>query len=170
MENVEGSPPKKRKPGFQPGNSYNKSPEGNQYATKHGLNTVRNAIKILGERVLNRRTAAGRALIEWRKDLIRDLGGDVSTQQAAIVSLAIKTKLLLDSIDVWLLQQPTLINKRKKAIIPAVAQRHALADALARYMSMLGLHRRTKLTSLSEMLAEDDKPQCTQSTDGNGES
>ena len=48
---------------------------------------------------------AGKALAQWRQDLIRDLGGDVSTQQDAIMSLAVKTKLILDSIDVWLLQQ-----------------------------------------------------------------
>jgi hypothetical protein len=62
----------------------------------------------------------------------------------------------LDSIDVWLLQQPTLIIKRKKAIIPPVQQRQALADALARYMSMLGLARKSKLTSLADILAQDD--------------
>ena len=108
---------------------------------------------------MDKRTAAGRALVEWRDDLIRDLGGDVSTQQDAIISLAIKTKLLLDSIDVWLLQQPTLIIKKKKAIIPAVQQRQVLADALARYMSMLGLARKSKLTGWSEILARDDKPE-----------
>ena len=101
---------------------------------------------------------AGKALAQWRQDLIRDLGGDVSTQQDAIMSLAVKTKLILDSIDVWLLQQDTLIIKRKKSIIPAVTQRQVLADALSRYMGQLGLARRTKLTSLSEILARDDKP------------
>jgi hypothetical protein len=99
-------------------------------------------------------------LVEWREDLIRDLGGDVSTQQDAIISLAIKTKLLLDSIDVWLLQQPTLIIKRKKAIIPAVQQRQVLADALSRYMSQLGLARRTKLQSLSEILEKENNEQA----------
>ena len=62
---------------------------------------------------------AGRPLVEWREDLIRDLGGNVNTEQDAIISpLAIKTKLLLNSIDVWLLQQPTLIIKRKKSRRP----------------------------------------------------
>ena len=42
----------------------------------------------------------------------------------------------------WLLQQPTLIIKRKKAIIPAVAQRQVLADALSRYLGQLGLARK----------------------------
>jgi hypothetical protein len=132
---------------------------GQQKALRHGLNPLKKAVYKLGNRALDKRTLAGRALVQWRQDLIRDLGGDVSTQQDAIVSLAVKTKLLLDSVDVWLLQQDTLIIKRKRAIIPAVQQRQVLADALARYMSMLGLERRTKLPSLHEILAkDDDKP------------
>jgi hypothetical protein len=129
---------------------------GNQKALRHGLNPLKKALYTLGNRALDKRTVAGRALVEWREDLIRDLGGDVSTQQDAIISLAIKTKLLLDSVDVWLLQQPTLILKRKKSIIPAVTQRQVLADALSRYLTQLGLQRRVKVKSLSEILAKDD--------------
>jgi hypothetical protein len=73
---------------------------------------------------------------------------------------SVKTELLLDSIDVWLHQQDTLIIKRKKAIIPAVQQRQVLADALARYMGMLGLARRTKLQSLSEILDKESNEQA----------
>jgi hypothetical protein len=140
-------------------------PKGNGNARRHGLNPLKKALYTLGNRALDKRTVAGRALVEWREDLIRDLGGDVSTQQDAIISLAIKTKLLLDSIDVWLLQQPTLIIKRKKSIIPAVQQRQVLADALARYLGQLGLARKAKLTSLSDILARDDDQQAA----GNGE-
>ena len=129
---------------------------GQQKALKHGLSPLRKAMNTLGNRALDKRTTAAKALVQWREDLIRDLGGDVSTQQDAIISLAVKTKLLLDSVDVWLLQQPTLIIKRKKAIIPAVTQRQQLADALSRYMGQLGLARRTKLQSLQEILASDD--------------
>jgi len=44
-------------------------------------------------------------LAKWRADLIADLGGtdEISTQQSALVDLAVKSKLLLDSIDNWLL-------------------------------------------------------------------
>src|SRR4029453_3368803 len=95
------------------------APKGSQNHLRHGLNPLKKAVYKLGKRALDKGTVAGRALVEWREDLIRDLGGDVSTQQDAIISLAIKTKLLLASIDAWLLQQTTLINKRKKSIIPA---------------------------------------------------
>jgi len=124
-------------------------------ATKHGLNTLKRAVNTLGNRVIDRRTVTGRALAKWRKDLIQDLGGDVSTQQAAVIDLAVKSKLLLDSIDVWLLTQETLVNKRKKSVIPAVMQRQQLADGLARYLAQLGLERKTKQVSLEQYLAEE---------------
>ena len=79
----------------------------------------------------------------------------ISTQERSIVDLAVRTKLLLDSIDTWLLQQPSLINTRKRKIHPAVLERQQLADALARYMGQLGLKRRAKPTqSLGDLLAK----------------
>lgn len=113
---------------------------------------------------MDKRTVAGKALAHWRDDLIRDLGSDVSTQRDAIIGLAIKTKLMLDSVDVWILQQPTLINNRKRAIIPVVVQRQQLADALARYLNQLGMHRRMKNVSLADLLTKDDD----QVANGNG--
>ena len=144
--------------------------KGEQRALKHGLTPLKRAVNTLGNRFLDRRTVVSKALVQWRADLIRDLGGDISTQQDAIVTLAVKTKLLLDSIDVWLLQQDSLILKRKRAIIPAVGQRQALADALSRYMAQLGLHRRIKATSINDLLSDhgDDKPSAN-AVEGNGQ-
>lgn len=112
----------------------------------HGLTTLKRALKVLGGRAIDRRTTLGRALARWRADLVADLGGteSISTQEEALVDLAVKTKLLLDSVDVWLLTQPTLVNSRKRALLPVVLQRQQLADALARYMTQLGLKRRAK--------------------------
>src|SRR6266481_5280510 len=47
----------------------------------------------------------GEALRTWRTELVRDLGGpeSLSTQRRAIVELACKTYLLLESVDRWLL-------------------------------------------------------------------
>jgi hypothetical protein len=61
---------------------------------------------------------------------------------------------MLDSIDAWILTQPTLINSRKRSLIPVVLQRQTLADGLARYLSQLGLERRHKVKSLNELLHE----------------
>jgi hypothetical protein len=89
----------------------------------------------------------GKALGQWRMELVADLGGKdaVSSQQGVILDLAVRTKLMLDSIDAWLLTRPSLVNKSKGILFPVVTQRQALADSLAKYMGMLGLERRTKL-------------------------
>ncbi len=52
----------------------------------------------------------------WCTELLDDLGGieAVSTQELALVEEAVKTKLILDSVDAWLLSQKTLINKRNR--------------------------------------------------------
>ena len=40
------------------------------------------------------------------------MGGEeaLSAQERAVLDLAIRTRLLLDSVDAWLLEQPTLVN------------------------------------------------------------
>ena len=75
---------------------------------KHGPTVMKGAVKEPGSRAIDRRTAVGRSLTEWRTEIIQDLGGDeyVSAQKRAVLDLAAKTKLLLDSIDGWLLRQP----------------------------------------------------------------
>ena len=88
-------------------------------------------MRALGTRGLDGRSTVAKQLAAWRADLIRDLGGDVSTQEAAVIELAVRTKLLLDSVDAWLLVQPSLVNQRKRALLPVVRERQALADALA---------------------------------------
>src|SRR5262245_54147621 len=116
-------------------------PPGNKNAVKHGLNSLKKAWSLLGNRMLDGRSQAAVAIRKWRGELIADLGGPdaVSTQQLAIIDLAGRQKLLLDSIDTWLLSQPSLINARKRSVIPVVLQRQALADGLSKYLSQLGL-------------------------------
>lgn len=132
-----------------------------RYYTKHGLTTLKKAVRVLGGRAIDRRTALGRALEDWRHSIIQDLGGvdQTSTQQRQIIDLAVKTKLILDSIDAYLVRQPSLVNHRKRMVLPVVLQRQQLADALARYMTQLGLERKAKiLPSLSDYLNGKLKP------------
>jgi hypothetical protein len=121
----------------------------------HGLYIMKKALMRLGSKAIDRRYSVGKALSKWRADLIEDLGGDVSTQQGALVDLCVKSKLILDSIDAWLLIQPSLVNARKKSLLPVVRERQALADGLARYLQTLGLERRVKTKSLDEILEEE---------------
>ena len=117
-----------------------------RFAPKHKLNVLKKAVRNLGSRAIDQRTTLGKALAQWRKELIEDLGGPeaVSTQKQAIIDLAVHTKLLLDSIDAWLLKQPSLVNARRRAVLPVVLQRQHLAESLARSLTQLGLERRTK--------------------------
>jgi hypothetical protein len=114
--------------------------------SKHGLYSLKRAICGLDMGKLDRRYKVFRVLAEWRSGLIRDLGGaeNLSTQQVAIVDLAARSKLLLDSVDAWLLAQPSLINARKKAVLPVLRERQQLLDSLARILGQLGLERRAK--------------------------
>jgi hypothetical protein len=112
--------------------------------TRHVLTSLRSAVNGPGRRAIDRRTARGKAFHRWRRALIEHLGGQgfVSPQQLAMVDLAATTKLLVDSVDAWLLKQPSLIDRRRRSLLPIVRQRQQLATALAKYMTALGLHGR----------------------------
>ena len=62
------------------------------------------------------------------RDLIEDLGGEknIIVQQQALADLCVK--LLLDSIDSWLLTQKSLVVAKRKTLLPAVLQRQQLGD------------------------------------------
>lgn len=112
---------------------------------QHGLHTLKRRLKVRGLDGIDKRTATARALLGWRREIEADLGGpeNLSAQQRAVVDVASTTKLLLDSVDRWLLEQGDgLVNRKRRAMYPVVLQRQQLADALARYMAMLGLERR----------------------------
>ena len=113
---------------------------------RHGFYTLKTTLRALGPRVVDKRTNLGKALAQWRADLVRDLGGPdaLSTQQHAMVELLCRQKLLLESIDAWLLVQPSLVNARKRSLLPVVRERQQVADALAKYLAQLGMARQAK--------------------------
>lgn len=125
---------------------------------RHGLHALKTALAAVsdGEGWLAALGEVGDALRDWRDRLVDDLGGEaaVSAQERAVVELATRTHLLLESVDRWLLSQPSLVNKSRRQLFPVVLQRQQLADALARYMTALGLKRRARpAPSLAEYLA-----------------
>ena len=117
--------------------------KGRREYQKHGLYTLRRALIDLGSRAIDGRSCVGVALRKLKADLMRDLGGEdsISTQQEALIELAARSKIMLDSIDNWILAQPTLINSRKKAILAVVQQRQTIADGLTKVLKDLGLKR-----------------------------
>jgi hypothetical protein len=97
-----------------------------------------------GDHVIDGRSRVARALDEFRDDLIRDLGGEeaVSQQQRVIVDLVVRTHLMVQSLDNYLLTLGSLVNRRKRALWPVVRERTALADSLAKHLAMLGLEKK----------------------------
>ncbi len=125
--------------------------------TKHGLTIMKEAFKQLGARALDNRTSVALALKRWRAEIITSLGGEenVSAQRKTILDFAVRTKLMLDSVDAWLLTQGSLVNKRNRCLYPVVLQRQQLADALARYLTQIGLEKQAKrVPTLQDYLAQ----------------
>lgn len=83
----------------------------------------------------------------------------MSAQKETIVDLACRSRLILHSVDAWIFEQQSLVyksTKRLATLLPVVIQRQALADSLAKYMSMLGLERRHKVKTLQEILSAEN--------------
>ena len=137
--------------------------------SKHGLNPIRRRVMVDGLEAVDKRSAPARALWSWRRDLVADLGGEaaVTAQQRALVEVATRTKLYVDHLDAYLMQQRSLINRKKKTVLPVLLQRQALADSLAKYMNMLGLERRSKpVPTLDEYLASSYAPTAAREDSG----
>lgn len=118
---------------------------GREYR-KSGYYAAKRALSEHGSRAIDGRSKAGRALAEWSSAIVQDLGGEdtISAQQMALLELAVRTKLLLDGLDAWLLGQGREpIDKKKRRLWPIVRERMALSDSLSRYLQALGLERRT---------------------------
>ncbi len=125
--------------------------------SQHGLNSLMAQVKLRGLWAIDRRTAPARTLLAWHHELVADLGGEtaLSAQQRALVETAVRTRLFLEHLDAWLLAQPSLINARRRAVLPVFKERLQLADALGRQLAALGLERhQPKPADLAEYLAK----------------
>jgi hypothetical protein len=129
-------------------------------ASRHGLTALKARVKVRGLTAIDRRTVAARALVTWRTELLADLGGDtaVSAQQLALVEVAVRTRLYVDSLDAWIMEHGSLVNARRRSVHPVVRERQQLVDSLARLLGILGLERRQpKALDLSEYLRARDR-------------
>jgi hypothetical protein len=123
---------------------------------KNGMVTLKRKIQLAGLKGVDWRSAGAKAVREWRDQLITDLGTreSLSTQQYTLIEYAVRTKLFLDSIDGFLMQQPSIIIKKRKSVWPLVMQRQQLLASFERTLCLLGLQRQAKqLPSLQEYLS-----------------
>jgi len=121
--------------------------------SRHGLNVVKAQVKVRGLGAIDRRTAAARDLLAWRDELVRDLGGnaEVTAATRALVEAATRTRLYVDHLDAFLMAQGSLVNARRRAVLPVLRERQQLVDSLARLLTTLGLERRkAHVPSLAE--------------------
>lgn len=127
--------------------------------TRHGLNAVMVRVKLRGMDAIDQRTVAARALLQWRKQVIADLGGleSLSATKLALIDAACRTRALLDHADSFIMAERSVINRKRKAFIPLVAQRQSLADSLCRTLVLLGLERIAPVKSLQDYIREREK-------------
>jgi hypothetical protein len=91
---------------------------GNNIRLDHGLRRAKRVVDEYGKRAIDGRSEVAQRLKRWRTAIIADLGGlqNVSAQQLSIVELLCRTKMLLDSIDAFVLTMPSPINKRSRSL------------------------------------------------------
>jgi hypothetical protein len=122
-----------------------------------GLNALKARVKVRGLQAIDRRTSAARALLDWRKNLLDDLGGGVtvSAQRMALVEAAVRTRLYVDHVDAWIMERGSLINAKRRSVYPIIRERQHLVDSLARLLCALGLDRQGRPPiDLSQYLAQ----------------
>jgi hypothetical protein len=123
--------------------------------TRHGLHALKARVMVRGLQAIDGRTAAAQHLIAFRRELLDDLGGAgaVSAAQAALVEVAVRTRLYLDHVDAVLLERESLVVRGRR-LLPLVEQRGRLASSLLEVLLKLGLERRQRpAPSLEEYVA-----------------
>lgn len=111
-------------------------------------------VNLRGFRAIDRRKVAARSAIEWRSELLADLGGveTLSAARMALVESATRTWLYVQHLDAFMLEQTSLVNARKRAVLPVVKERLLLVESLQRTLLALGLDRtQPKAPTLAEI-------------------
>jgi hypothetical protein len=122
---------------------------------KTALKGLMAKVSARGLGALDKRSAGYIALKQWQEQLTRDLGGELSTQEAALVELITRTKLFLDSIDLALMEMPSLMNKKKRTAWAILATRNSMANTLSNLLNQVGLAKREpRMKSLAEFISE----------------
>jgi hypothetical protein len=111
--------------------------------SRHGMHRELARIRLAGWRAIDRRSAGARDMLQLRAQLVADCGGEanVSAAKMELIDLAVRTRALIAEADNFLLEQRSIINRRRKSFIPLVAQRQALGTDYWRFLREIGLER-----------------------------
>jgi hypothetical protein len=108
------------------------------------------------ESAFDQRTKLGRFIFEKAHAIYKDGGGreQFSELKRDLTGHYVITDLLLQQLNVYLLDQPSLVNKRKKTVLPILLERNRLIETLMKLASAIGIERTpTPVLSLQEYLA-----------------
>ncbi len=96
--------------------------------------------------VIDKRTTAGKNLIASKNGLIKDCGGEaqVDTMQRILIQNQSVLQACVSHLSAYLLEQPSLVDKRRKTVIPALLQLKELNDAVTRNLQLLNQTRGEK--------------------------
>ena len=119
-------------------------PRASKKAPKIGLVPLVRRVSVQGLRAVDARSAPMRAVRAWKDEIVAALGGKdtLSPQRTTLVDLAARTQLFISHVDSYLLDLPSLINRRRRSLIPIVEQRQRLVESLAKLLGQLSLDRK----------------------------
>jgi hypothetical protein len=128
-------------------------PKGSEFGKKHGAHKLKLQLENLGTAGISKNTALGKELARRRQALQADAGGEDLTQlKLDLIEKYQRTELLIETIDVWLFQQPSLINKKNKTLHPVINERNRLVELSVRLAETIGIERRQKALDLKSYL------------------
>lgn len=129
------------KPNRKPG-----APKANKNAMTHGLYS-RDAGRI------DLRKREDRAVFETLQAIERDLG-DLSAQQALILAGIGRQLRDLHRVEAYLAGLKSIVNKRRRSLLPVVIEKHRMLESIRRDLEALGLERvKREPMKLQEYLA-----------------
>jgi hypothetical protein len=111
---------------------------------QHGREALRATLRSLTTDRIDGRTKLAVAVRAFKADIRRDLGGNLSRAEEAVLEICAQTWVQVSSLDNWLAQQPSLVLARKRTVLPVLLQRATLAESLAKNLERLGLKRKAQ--------------------------
>ena len=109
----------------------------------HGARIMRRTLRALTTRRLDGRSALAVAVRNWKEDVRRDLGGDLTRAQVTILEATAQAWVIVSSLDDWIARQSSLVTKQR-TVLPIVVQWMQIPEGLARNLEQLGLKRKAK--------------------------
>ena len=147
-------------------------------SNRTNMDALKAAVKVQGMWRIDRRSLAAKALFRWKRELVAQCGGveELTPAKACLVDMAVRTRLFIEALDAFLVEQKSLINKSQKSVIPVLLERQQLVDSMGKLLKQIGLNRQHgKIPSLKEYwstpleAAQDEGSEGSEAKDDSGQ-